>query len=563
MPWEASRRHSKQMPESPQLAPFDVEEKRHHSQLLPDLAQQSWVISVNSRGESTHPCGTPVFMMVVAEELFPTLTVCGLFVSHAEVECCCYGVISGALGASLATEEIFELFERTITDYKEEICRQRKLLDAVLQPEVRLHRADVELRSVSEGEDPPERLDWSPNLDKQEPPELPHTEEEKEELWTSFKPLRGLEETDVIEAKFTPVSVKSEEEEEEKPQSSLLHQRQIEEMKTEPDGEDCEGPEPARSSDPDTQPDTDDKSSRSSDCETDDSCDWKESREPRSGLSPLQDNEGHQQKHGGLQTEERPFSCSVCGQKYHRKKSFMTHMELHSEGKRFSCSVCQKTFQRRADVASHLRTHTGEKPFSCSVCGKRFRQKNYLSEHMRVHSAEKCFSCSVCQRPFRWRSAVVVHMRVHTGEKPFSCSVCSRKFSLKLHLRQHMRIHTGEKPFSCSVCKQSFKSSTSLSYHIRTHTGEKPFSCSVCAKRFLLKSSLTEHMRVHSGEKHFCCSVCKAAFRWKATLHTHMRVHTGEKPFTCSVCGKSFAQSTNMKQHMRVHTRDAFQLQRL
>ena len=46
---------------------------------------------MNSRGDSTHPCGTPVFMMVVAEELFPTLTVCGLLVRksssqlHSEV----------------------------------------------------------------------------------------------------------------------------------------------------------------------------------------------------------------------------------------------------------------------------------------------------------------------------------------------------------------------------------------------------------------------------------------------------------------------------------------------
>ena len=40
-----------------------------------------------------------------------------------------------------AAEEIFELFERTIAEYEEELCRHRKLLDAVLQPQVQLHRA--------------------------------------------------------------------------------------------------------------------------------------------------------------------------------------------------------------------------------------------------------------------------------------------------------------------------------------------------------------------------------------------------------------------------------------
>lgn len=39
-----------------------------------------------------------------------------------------------------AAEEIFELYERTIAEYEEEVCRQRKLLDAILNPEVRLLR---------------------------------------------------------------------------------------------------------------------------------------------------------------------------------------------------------------------------------------------------------------------------------------------------------------------------------------------------------------------------------------------------------------------------------------
>ena len=47
-----------------------------------------------------------------------------------------------------AAEEIFGLFERTITEYemelsrsKQENQRQRNLLDAVFNPRVRLHRA--------------------------------------------------------------------------------------------------------------------------------------------------------------------------------------------------------------------------------------------------------------------------------------------------------------------------------------------------------------------------------------------------------------------------------------
>ncbi|KAI9535876.1 hypothetical protein NQZ68_039537 [Dissostichus eleginoides] len=47
-----------------------------------------------------------------------------------------------------AAEEIFVLFERTIAEYEEELSRSkqenerhRKLLDAVLQPQLQIHRA--------------------------------------------------------------------------------------------------------------------------------------------------------------------------------------------------------------------------------------------------------------------------------------------------------------------------------------------------------------------------------------------------------------------------------------
>ena len=39
-----------------------------------------------------------------------------------------------------AAEEIFRVFKQTIVEYEEEIDRQRKLLDIVWKPEIKLHR---------------------------------------------------------------------------------------------------------------------------------------------------------------------------------------------------------------------------------------------------------------------------------------------------------------------------------------------------------------------------------------------------------------------------------------
>lgn len=39
-----------------------------------------------------------------------------------------------------AAEEIFRVFEQTVVEYEKEISRQRKLLDVLLKPDIKLQR---------------------------------------------------------------------------------------------------------------------------------------------------------------------------------------------------------------------------------------------------------------------------------------------------------------------------------------------------------------------------------------------------------------------------------------
>ncbi|XP_075935314.1 uncharacterized protein LOC142935080 [Anarhichas minor] len=299
-----------------------------------------------------------------------------------------------------AVEEIIGHLESTMTEYEEEMeCRHRKLLDSVSKREEKLQTADVQLNLLIKEE----QQDLRPSLD-QEDPVCPHIKEEQEDFWTSQEvksQLPALQE-DTSELPFTPIPVKSEDDQE-KPQSLPPHQRQTDEdreaeppasssaehMETDVDGEDGGGSEPDRGSVPAFKclSGPAKKTSRCSGAvtkERDD--DRKGIRKPQTDLSVVKNivpvsDVGHY-------TGNKLFSCSKCGKRFGQKHHLQTHMRCHTGEKPFSCSLCGKRFSQKGNLTQHMTIHTRDKPISCSVCGERFTQKGNLTQHMTVHRRE-------------------------------------------------------------------------------------------------------------------------------------------------------------------------------
>ncbi|XP_040893769.1 zinc finger protein 771-like [Toxotes jaculatrix] len=303
-----------------------------------------------------------------------------------------------------AAEEIIGLFERTIAEYEAELGRserenerQRKLLDAVFTPEVRLHRAVL-------------------SADTQQSPEPPHIKEEQEQLWSS-------QEGQQLQR---PVSVKSEGDEE-KVQSSQLHHRQTEEdreaepppsssapqVEADSDGQGCGGSEPSRGLDVDNhlRPVNDD------DDETPDFC------------GPADSSDDVRKQRRGRQQSQTKRSTKYA--------HLVAPKRTYSGEKAFVCLVCKKQFNSRSSAVRHLRTHTGEKPFGCPVCGRKFSWATALGVHMRTHTGERPFSCTVCGKKFTLKGNVAQHMTLHTGEKAFGCGVCGRRYTRQSTVRYH------------------------------------------------------------------------------------------------------------------------------
>ncbi|XP_061528621.1 gastrula zinc finger protein XlCGF52.1-like [Phycodurus eques] len=348
-----------------------------------------------------------------------------------------------------AADEIFGLFERTITSYEEQLCRareeserHRRQLEAVHKTHTVICGADLQQVLSDQGELParPHPQPSHVKVEEKAPQPIHIKEEEEHPQATQVKeakedlaPLhvKEEEEADVNKFPLTGVSAESDDDEDKTLRSSQLHRHS-------PSGDHCGGPPPGNL------------------------------------LAPLSDSDDIEEplrSNADCEGDDKRSKCSESETTWKMKTS-QTQMRTGTQDNIFSCSLCSKIFRQRTNLVSHMRTHTGEKPFSCSFCGQRFTQKTNMVKHLRTHTGEKPFSCSICLKRFTVKSTMVKHMRTHTGEKPFSCPTCGRKFSHRAAMVIHIRTHTGEKPFHCTTCGRTFSHRAAMVRHIRTHIGE-------------------------------------------------------------------------------------------
>ncbi|XP_077573336.1 uncharacterized protein LOC144196781 [Stigmatopora nigra] len=321
----------------------------------------------------------------------------------------------------VAVEGIYDLFERTILEYEEEICRitvdrqrQGEPSGAILNsPD--LQQADV--RQVS-----------FPN-----PYEVP-LEKSQRENTTQCLPL-------LKEEVLGSLAVKSGEDSGSMasvPDTGLSESSWVEVERSDgtPTNSNAYGKR------------------RNIRCQSDPKTDPKPAPKPDSNIDP------------------KPFTCPKCKKGLGGERNLRRHMLIHLDFRPYACYVCENTFSRSHHLKRHLTSRSHIMMKRINSCGNLKNQSAQApmapiptapeTTAPETESPETAAPETVAPETSAPKTAAP---DTAAPGKSNPCLICAKGFAKTSEMEMHMRTHAGIKPFHCNVCKKSFTRKRTLRYH--------------------------------------------------------------------------------------------------
>ncbi|XP_031179894.1 zinc finger protein 12-like [Sander lucioperca] len=313
------------------------------------------------------------------------------------------------------------------------------------------------------------------------------------------------------------------------------------------------------------------------------------------------------------------YQCQFCDLYFCHKSEFIIHTRTHNSAKPYTCHDYEKSFGERHSLLIHRQKHTEEKPylgFSQKVEAETdLRSVTPASKTEELACRQEDSGINIFPRtvtPYdksefdqeslqplclyqiqtvadidKDSSAAVTvdHIKAEPAGTDAGVSDSAMCDQLLLSVSpseqgasktqpKHLNINnilqsgpsgksaelivdfeagTAQKPYKCPCCTKCFSSTKTLLRHVRTHTEDKAYQCHFCGRNFCQKSDLVNHTRIHTGERPYQCQECHKSFAQKGNLVVHMRKHARDKLYQCQESSRSFSQGSSFHYHMQSH----------
>ena len=251
---------------------------------------------------------------------------------------------------------------------------------------------------------------------------------------------------------------------------------------------------------------------------------------------------------------ENIFDCRICGSMFSLKSELRYHKKT-SHNVKLACIDCGIVCTSKIKLRDHRKeTHPLEKPYSCSICPQKFLHESALETHtQKIHERTEKYICDTCNKEFLSKCHFEAHIAAHSGVKNFSCDLCDKKFYTKFQKKNHMKLsHIDLGRFQCDQCEYTCSTNGRLKVHITIHNdSERNYCCNHCGALFKTDDVRKTHEKTHTGERTHICEECTRAFFSANKLKRHKKIHTEEFEFPCSSCDKKFHQRGNLKTHIK------------
>lgn len=88
--------------------------------------------------------------------------------------------------------------------------------------------------------------------------------------------------------------------------------------------------------------------------------------------------------------------CRICKLWFSTSSTLLKHRLWHHKNEfpsfKFNCSLCPYASDVATSFKRHKSVHDSERPYFCTVCGNRFIAMSSLSHHMIIHTGEQNFT---------------------------------------------------------------------------------------------------------------------------------------------------------------------------